>query len=300
MESTFAIADFVARFDEKQIGTDVLDAARAAITDYTGVAIAGIPEKASVIAREVIGSLGGAPQASVWAVGLKTSMPLAAMANGVAAHAHDYDDTNPVMMAHPSIQLLPGLFSVAEHQRCSGLDLITAYVAGFEVGAKLGRAINPEMVAWGWFPVGVLGTIMQTAACAKLLRLEKDQIVMALGIAANLASGLRCNNGTMAKVLMAGYVGHNGIMAAMLARGGMTANPQALEDQFGYVENFSRVGKERLATALQSLGRPLDITASGLSYKLYPCCAGTHMPIDCALKIADVHQFDPDQIDRIN
>ena len=299
MRLTDTIADYIARFDGRDIGKEGLEAARAALTDYVGVTVAGVPEKVSVIARNVISGLGGAPQATVWGGGFKTSMPLAAMANGTAAHAHDYDDTNPVMMAHPSIQLFPGLFAAAEVEKQSGFDLMTAYVAGFEIGAKLGRALNPDMVFQGWFPVGTLGTLMQTAACAKLFGLSRGKIVMALGIAANLASGLRCNNGTMAKFLMAGYVGHNGIMSCLFARAGMTANTRAFEDQFGFFENFSRGDKARLEKCVESFGQPLDIIKSGLSYKLYPCCAGAHMPIDCVLEIVKKHGPNPERIDAI-
>jgi len=300
MGPTEAIAEYLEQFNCQDIEGEVLEAVRSAITDYVGVILAGVPEKGSVIMRHVISGLGGAPQATVWGGGFKTSMPLAAMANGMSAHAHDYDDTNRVMMSHPSIQLLPGPFAAAEFERRSGFDLMAAYVAGFEVGAKIGRALNPDLVFQGWFPVGTLGILMQTAACAKFFDLSKDQIIMALGIAANLASGLRCNNGSMAKPLMAGYVGHNGILASLFAREGMTANTQALEDKFGFLENFSRANKARLTKAVESLGKPLDIIESGLSYKLYPCCAGTHMPIDCVLQIVKENRINSERIETIN
>ena len=299
MGPTEAIAEYLEGFGDQDMGGAALQAVRSALTDYVGVTLAGVGERGSVIGRHVISALGGASQATVWGGGFKTSMPLAAMANGMAAHAHDYDDTNQVMMAHPSIQLLPGLFAVAEFQKRSGFDLMVAYVAGFEVGAKLGRAINPDLVFQGWFPVGTLGAVMQTAACAKLFGLSRDQMVMALGISSNLASGLRCNNGTMAKPLMAGYVGQNGILAALLAREGMTANPRALEDQFGFFENFGRADKARLTRSMESLGKPLDIIESGFSFKLYPCCAGTHMPIDCVLEIVKGHSVNPENIESI-
>jgi len=197
------------------------------------------------------------------------------------------------------IQLLPGLFALGEYGHRTGKDIILSYITGFEIGAKLGKALNPNLVYQGWFPVGVLGTIMQTAACAKLLGLDKEKVQMALGIATNLASGLRCNNGTMAKPLMAGKVGENGILAALLAAEGMNANPRALESQFGFFENFSRGELSNLKEAVYSSGGPLHILQSGISYKLYPCCAGTHMPIDAVLEIVQSHHPDPEGIQEI-
>jgi len=109
-----------------------------------------------------------------------------------------------------------------------------AYIIGFEVGAKLGRALNPNHIIQGWLPIGTLGTLMQTMACARLLGLKSDRVQMALGIATNLASGLRCNNGTMAKHLLSGHQSSNAILAALLAREGMNANSEALEDRSGF------------------------------------------------------------------
>jgi 2-methylcitrate dehydratase PrpD len=167
------------------------------------------------------------------------------------------------------------------------------------MGGMLGRAMNPEFVGQGWFPVGPFGVMMQTAASAKLLKLDPDKIKNALGIAANLASGLRCNNGTMAKPFAPGHSAADAIMATMLALEGMSANQKVLEDQFGFIENFSRNGVERLEQAVATLGDPLEILQSGLSHKLYPCCAGTHAAIDCAMDIVQNHAINPDAIKMI-
>ncbi len=299
MTITERIATFVYEFDERDMPLEALEHAKSAVMDYVGVTLAGSSEKSVEIVRRLIETLGGHPQATVWGTGIKTSVTLAALANGTSAHALDYDDTNAAIMSHPSIQLLPGLFALGEYGHRSGREILLAYITGFEVGAKLGRALNPNMVTQGWFPVGTLGMLMQTVACAKLLSLDPNRVQMALGIATNLASGLRCNNGTMAKHLMAGHVGFNGVMAALLASEGMTANPKALEDRFGYFENFSRGDLSSLEKAVASLGKPLDILQSGISYKLYPCCAGTHMPIDATLDIVCHQALNPDRIETV-
>jgi 2-methylcitrate dehydratase PrpD len=299
MKLTTKITEFIEGFEYNEIPVEAIDAVKASIIDYVGVTLAGFAEESSAIVRRVIENMGGCPQATVWGTNLKTTVAHAAMANGTAAHALDFDDTNFAMMSHPSIQLLPALFALGEYKKVSGKQIVLAYLVGFEVGGMLGRAMNPEFVGQGWFPVGPFGVMMQTAACAKLLKLNPDKIENALGIAANLASGLRCNNGTMAKPFAPGHAAADAIMATMLALEGMSANQRALEDQFGFVENFSRNRLERLEQAVSTLGDPLEILRSGVSYKLYPCCAGVHAAIDCALDIVQNHAINPDEIKMI-
>ncbi len=294
------IGEFVSNFSSADIPQDALDVAKSGVIDYVGVLISGAEEESSRLVRNMAGTLGGNPQATIWSTGEKTSVALAALANGTAAHALDYDDTNPVMLAHPSIQLLPGLFALGEYTHSGGMEMLAAYIAGFEIGAKLARILNPEHIKQGWFPVGTLGPLMEAAACSRLLGLSSEQVQMAVGIAANLASGLRCNSGTMVKQLTAGHAASSGVVSALLAREGMTANSLALEDRFGYLENFSRGNSNELESVMDLLGNPLDIVESGLSFKRYPCCAGTHNAIDCALDIVQNHSLQVDEIESIN
>ena len=299
MTPTEKIAHFISAYSLEEMPPEAGNRAKTAIMDWAGVTLLGSSQESVRIVERLVKTLGESPQTTLLGTKSKTSVPFAALVNGTASHALDYDDTNPVIMSHPSVQLLPGLLALGEYEHRSGKEILLAYVLGFEVGAKIGRAINPNLVYQGWFPVGVLGTYMQAAACAKLLRLDADQTRMALGLSTNVASGLRSNNGTMAKHLMAGQVGSNGVLAALLAREGMTANAKALEDRFGLFENFSRGDLSALGKSIESLGKPLDILESGISYKLYPCCAGSHTAIDCALDIVKKHPVKPEQIEEI-
>lgn len=299
MKISERVAEFISTYPDREIPKGVLPRAKDGIIDYVGVTLAGGEEESVKRVREVAENMGGASQATIWSTGRKTSVTLAALVNGTAAHALDFDDTNLVMVAHPSIQLLPGLCALGEYQHSSGYDILTAYIIGFELGAVLGRALNPNHIIQGWFPVGTLGLIMQTAAAARLLRLTPRQTQMALGLGMNLASGLRCNSGTMAKPLLAGQAASNSILVALLARNGITANPDALEDRFGYFENFSRGSHIDLKQAVDSLGTRWNIVESGIAFKLYPCCAGAHIPIDCALEIAQRHSPQPEEIESI-
>jgi len=299
MRASQRIAAFITSFPSGKIPEPARLAAVGAVLDYTGVLLAGIEDDSARIVRQMVSAMGGSPQATIWGSDLRTSVTLAALANGTAAHALDLDDTNRWMMSHPSVQLLPGLLALGEHRRCGGDELIDSYVVGFEVGATLGKALHPNLITRGWFPVGVLGVMMQTAACVRLLGLDPDRARMALGIAANLASGLRCNNGTMAKPLMAGQVGSNGVLAALLAQNGMTADRQAIESRFGFFSNFGGEDPELLERALGALGDRLEILESGISHKLHSCCAAGHIPIDCVLDIVGDSFIDAEAIDVI-
>jgi 2-methylcitrate dehydratase PrpD len=269
------------------------------VTDYAAVVLAGIDDEAAAIVRRTVEALGGNPQATIWGTTQRTSVTLAALANGTAAHALDLDDVNATMVAHPSAQLLPALCALGEHEGSSGRAVLVAYIVGFEVGAALGRAIHPDHIAQGWFPVGTLGPLMQAAACARLLGLSAEQTQVALGVAANVASGLRCQSGTMAKPLAAGQGASSGLLAALLARDGFRANPHTLEARFGWFENFTRRDPTELGTAVAQLGETLEIVESGIAFKMYPCCGLAYTTIDAALEIARRHPVAADEVASI-
>jgi 2-methylcitrate dehydratase PrpD len=293
------IANFILNLSYNDIPKLAFDKAKSSILDYIGVSVAGASANSTKIVQNVIKTLGGNRQASVWGRGFKTSTMLAAIANGTAAHSLDFDDSSPVMRSHPSVQMLPGLFAIAEWQKCKGMDILTGYLAGFEIGAKLSRAMLPNMITKGWFPVGIVGPMMQAAACSKILKLNLKQIQFALGISTNLSSGLRCNNSSMVKPFMAGHVGATGIMAALLAQEGLTSNIKAIESSYGFFENFCRGDIQNLEKNLDTLGKKIEIMESGLTIKPYASVGPTHMPVDCILEIKNQAEIDFDRIKEI-
>lgn len=125
------------------------------------------------------------------------------------------------------------------------------------------------------------------------------QTQMALGLVTNLASGIRCNNGTMAKPYLAGHGASSGVLAALLAEEGVTANPAAFEGKHGFFDVFSKSTPDERVQAIDQLGERFDIVESGITFKLYPCCAGAHGAVDCALSIANGHRISPEEIESI-
>jgi len=209
----------------------------------------------------------------------------AALYNGAIAHALDYDDTNHPAYAHASAVIVPALFAVAPLCNASGAEVVTAYIAGFEMLGKLGRAMNRQHYQRGWHATGTFGALVATVAAGRLLRLGEQQMVMALGIAASSASGLRANFGSMVKALHAGYAARNGVMAALLAREGFDASTASLDHAHGYLEVFNAgIGFD--AEPLLAIGEQLEIlTEHGLALKPYPSCGATHPGIEAALQL---------------
>ena len=227
-----------------------------AITDCVGVALAGSVEP---LARHLVAVLTdgrGEGPAYLFGTDRRAGWAEAALYNGAAAHAIDYDDTSHPAYTHPSSQLVPVLFSLGRYTRASGRTLITAYAVGLEVEGKLGRAMNYGHYAKGWHPTGTFGALGACGTASKLLGLNTTQIRNAMGVAASGASGIRANFGTMTKPLHPGLAAYHGVLAGLLAAKGFTAAGNILEHPLGFMQVFAGEDRPR-AEAFSELGPPL-------------------------------------------
>jgi 2-methylcitrate dehydratase PrpD len=272
--------------------------AARAFLDTVGVILAGVPEDASQIVRDVIADEGGST-AVVFGTALLASPSNAAFANGTAAHALDFDDMCFVSLAHPSAPLVPACLAAAESAGSSGRAALDAYVAGFEIEARLGRVMNPRHYERGWHCTSTLGTIGAAAACSRLLGLDDTAAAHALAIAASEASGLKENFGTMVKPLHAGLAARNGVLAALLAKRGMTASAQAIDGAQGFLHAFDSAGGS-LGESIRDLGSRWEIVETAITVKLYPSCAGTHPTLDAILDLRRRETFGAEDVDRID
>ena len=278
--------------------------AKAAILDTVGVTLAGSLEECARIVSRVLLSEPGVGGCLIFG-GKRRANPLdAALINGTASHALDFDDVSNSLGGHPSAPILPALFALAETLDCperpiGGRDFITAYVAGFETETRLGRGVHYHHYEKGWHPTATLGVFGAAAACCHLMRLDPAKTVRALAIAASLASGIKANFGTMTKPLHVGHTARSGLFAALMAREGFTANPAALEHKQGFLMVFNGAGNFDAAAILKDWGRPYDIVSPGLAIKQHPCCGSTHPAIDALLLLRAEHQVPPDKVVRI-
>src|SRR4051812_35040497 len=262
-----------------------------------GVTLAGAAEPAARIVQRVVEQDGVGP-CRVLGTALRASAANAALANGTAAHALDYDDMCFVSLAHPSAPLVAAALAAGEAAPASGAALLDAYVAGFEIEARLGRAMNPRHYQRGWHCTSTLGTIGAAAAASRLFGLNADAIAHALAIAASEASGLKENFGTMVKPLHAGLAARNGVLAALLARAGMTASAAAIDGPQGFLAAMDGA-LLALDDVAADLGTRWEILDTGITVKLYPSCAGTHPTLDALLDLRRRERFAADDVEVI-
>jgi 2-methylcitrate dehydratase PrpD len=281
---TRLLAEYIVGFDLKNVPEAVIDRSRIALIDTIGVMLAGSHEEVSHIALEMVKAEAAAPTTSIVGQSLRTSPQLAALANGVAGHAMDYDISyisGQVMAA-----LVPAALPMAETTKASAAELMAAHIIGAEVSGRISRANFRASSIGGWHTTGIIGVFAAAAAAARLLKLPVDVIADVLGISASLASGITVNFGTMTKPLHSGQAARNGIMAAMLGQRGFTAHAAALEAPAGYFSTFGR-GLDVTFEPFGDLGRRYDLVTARFDIKAYPCGGLTHTAIEAALQVRD-------------
>ena len=273
--------------------------AAAAIRDTVGVTLAGACEPSARMVQSLAAGEGGG-NCVVLGTDLRVSASWAAQANGVAAHALDFDDMCFVSLAHPSCALLPAALAAGELAHASGRTLLEAYVAGFEVECRLGKVMNPRHYhERGWHCTSTIGSVGAAAAAARVFGLSAAQMSHAIGIAASSACGLKENLGTMVKPLHAGLAARNGFLAAALARLGYEASEGSLDGSQGFLAAMDAEHRS-LERALVDLDTHWEILTTGITVKLYPSCAATHPTIDTLIDLRGEAQFAPGDVDAVD
>src|SRR5246127_5690644 len=302
------VAAFAADFDSSRLRKDYVLRCGRALADTMAVAIAAQNEPAVRRARDYVetltpltGGQGGRQHgmASLWGRGEQSTVEGAALFNGIAAHALDFDDASSPMSGHPSIALLPCLIALAEVRHIEGIRVASAYVVGFEVCCKLGRALDLTHYSRGWHMTATMGTIGAAAACGHLLGLDAERITHSIGLALAQTGGTRENFGTDAKAFQAGQANAAAIRAVLLAEQGFTASPHALDGEAGFTKLYSR--GENIAPRLTTLGsQPLELDSSGIEVKKYPACYGIHRPLDGLFDLMAERSFGLEDVERID
>ncbi len=271
---------------------DVVDIAKQCVLDWIGVTIGGIREPVVRHVRAEVLAEGGNPQATLLGTGEKVSPVQAALVNGVAAHALDFDDVSPAMVGHPTAPVLPALFAVAEDADLDGPALLTAFVAAVETECRVGRLMAPGHYAAGWHVTGTVGTFGAAAACAAALGLDEGQWRAALGIAGTQAAGLKSMFGTMCKPLHAGKAAANGLLAARLAARGFTADDAVLDTPQGFA--LTQTTSRNVSAVLDRPADDFDIR--DVIFKDYAACFFTHSSIEGVRRLVDQHGLTPDDV----
>ncbi|MGY8990591.1 MAG: MmgE/PrpD family protein [Rhodospirillales bacterium] len=277
--------------------------AKIAIADTIGVGLAGAVEDTVKIPERVLGVAQSAGQIAgislVWGRSYRTRALDAALINGTAAHAFDFDDCSNSLGGHPSAPIVPVALAIGEEIGSTGREYVEAYIAGFEAENRIARGVHMHHYKKGWHPTATLGIFGAIAACGRLLKLDDATLATAFAIGVSEAAGVKANFGTMTKPLHVGLTGRNGLFACLMAKEGFTASMEAFEHKQGYLEVFNGAGTYDVSKILDGWCAPLDLIEPGVMIKQYPCCGSTHMAIDAAIALHDKHKLTVEQIEKI-
>ena len=277
-----SLARAVVRSRHNDIPEHVHQEARRALLNYMGCALGGADHPAVDRALEGLGFMSGSPKAAILGRDEAVDMALAAFVNGISSHVHDYDDTTPSNYIHPSSPVASALFAYASTTPVKGEEFIHAFVLGFDAVTRIGDATYPAHYQAGWHSTGSVGVFGAAIAISKLLKLNEERMLWAIGLAASQAAGLRDNFGSMTKSFHPGAAARSGIEAAMLAKVGFTTGITPLEGPRGFaaVTANSRVDFTKVT---DGLGKKFQL--SGNTYKPFPCGIVIHPTIDACREL---------------
>lgn len=287
MTAAQTIADFALGLRYGQLPRPVVERTRLQLLDVLGCALgagsAGVGTEAEAWA---LANDGGRGPSELWHAGGCASPASAALANGMLGHALDFDDTHPAAMIHVSTVVAPAAVAVAQARGAGGAELVSAMVAGAETTLRIGLAAPGEFHARGLHPTSVCGVFGATVAVARLLGLDHEQTVNALGIAGSTSAGLFefLADGSATKPFHAGWAAHAAVTAAGLAELGATGPATVLEGRFGMLRAV--LGLDRgpeIAAQLSDLGERWETLA--MAIKPYPACHLTHAAMDGARRL---------------
>jgi 2-methylcitrate dehydratase PrpD len=260
--------------------TDVDRAARRALLDFIAVAVAGTRHPAWSIAAQTMQDLAVVGPCRLIASALSADPFHAALANGVAAHVLDWDDTLLPARVHLSAALFPPLLAIGEIRNRRLRDILPAFVVGFEIAARLSRALYPSMHQRRWHSTALVAAVGAAIAVGRLLGCNREEIHHGIGIAANSAGGLMSSFGSMSKALNIGRAGALGLQSACLAARGYQSHSDVL-GAGDFLEKYEPFPKRELLT--EGLGEKWAILEN--AFKAYPCGFVAHGAIDAVREL---------------
>ena len=269
---------------------------KMSILDWCGVAYAGKKEPVSKIVAEMVKEENGVNQARVITTGHNVSARGAALANGAAGHALDYDDTHFLFVGHPTSSALPTTLALGEELKSSIEEMLLAYMTGVEVSTRIGHILGYSHYNAGFHQTATSGSFGSTIAASKLLGLNEDQTINALGIVSTRASGIKSQFGTMGKPYHAGMAASNGIEAAKLSKLGFISRDDAIECDQGFFQTHGW-DKQIPPRAIENLGD--DFLFPEIKYKFHACCHGLHSFLEALDELKQENNFNPETIDEI-
>lgn len=295
MEVTRTLARYVIESRYADIPEKVRHEAARSFLNWVGCAVGGSRHATVGRALAALAGFSGPPQATVLGRSERLDIMQAALMNGITSHTFDCDDTHLKTVIHPSGPVASAILALAEHQPVTGEDFLHAFILGIEVECRIGNAIYPEHYDVGWHITATAGIFGAAAAAGKLLGLNEQQMVWALGIAATQSSGLREMFGTMCKPFHPGNAARNGLLAALLAAKDFTSSNQGIEAKRGFASVLStRFDPEEIT---DNLGKTFELSLN--TYKPFACGIVEHPAIDGCIQLRNEHKLKAADIESI-
>jgi 2-methylcitrate dehydratase PrpD len=289
------LAEFAAGLEYERIPAAVRERAKRLMLDAIGCGLAAKRFDFAAASLGAIAELAGSGPRAV--VGHAQRLPLrdAVLANGILMHGLDYDDTHTEGVAHLTVAVLPAVLGLGAELGRSGGDLVTAYVAGVEAGARIASVAQGGFHQAGFHPTGVVGAFAAAIAAGKLYQLDAEQLIHAQGAALSVAAGSLefLEDGSWTKRLHAGWAGVGGITAAALARRGFVAPKAAYEGRYGLFRIYLRSNNPEVGRATRALGSEWETL--NVAVKPFPACHFVHAFADAAIALRQ-SGVDPAQV----
>lgn len=299
------VADFTSNTRFEDIPDDVMWLGKKNILDGLGCTLAGARAEGSLILQEYLARLDNGAGESATVIGTeKSATPrFAALANGTAMHADDYDDTlqaetGRYQAVHPTSPVLPAVLAAAEAGGRSGRDLLTAYHVGVEAACRIFDATDVRHILNGFHGTGTCGMLGAAAGMANLYGMDAHATRMVLGIAASQSCGFQANFGTMMKPMQAGRSAECGVVAADLGRMGFTASPIILEARNGFYQ--AEGGGYEEPRLHGKLGSPWSFADRGIWLKPWPTGSLGHPAMTVTHELVTKNDVDPAQVTRLH
>ena len=297
MTLTRELARYVRNFSYDDFTPQQVQKLKIYFLDWLGSACGGQAQVPVKIMLNLAKDMGGNPESTLIPDGSKSTCLLAALVNGGASHVLEMDDLHRESIFHPAAAIMPGVFAVAEREHASGKALLVAIAAGYEVGIRVAVGVGPDHYKY-WHTTGTCGTFGAASGAAKLLNLDEQRMVWALGSAGTQAGGLWefLVESAMSKQLHPGKASLNGVLAALLAQRDFTGACRILEGDKGF---FKATSEDYDASrCLEKLGESSWWERNSLKY--YPSCGHTHSAIEAALKAIHYQPMATNEIERID
>jgi 2-methylcitrate dehydratase PrpD len=292
---THRIANFVATSQWADVPARVRHEAKRSILNFFGTALGGSRDPATEAATAVLSRFAARPEAGLIGRSERVGTLDAAFLNAISGNVFDFDDTHYRTIIHPTAPVSPPLFALAERQRLSGEGVLHAFVLGVEIECRLGNAVSPGHYSRGWHITSTCGVFGSAAATAKVLGLDVERIVWAMGNAAAQSAGLIENLGTMAKSISVGSAARGGMLAAFLAEAGVAGPAEPISGPRGFTSVMA--DEANVAELTKGLGEAWELLDN--AYKPYPCGVVLNPVIDACLELRDRPGLVRDQVSRV-